>query len=282
MALRGLLSPSFNPPEIPTGLYMLIWELPTSCRMADLPALLHLLGGTWSCLCSKASSASTQQTWRVWQEWRWWPTTVMMVMCSICFERVSYFFSPLSLHLPSVHLAHSSARSQSSHSRPSITWWPMKKRKSEWVSEWLPNRMFSCNYHFEATVPSVFCCLWVTLTKQRPKLLFKPYTHWSSNIILLLVLPLLEEHTSALFSFSLSTMFNKSSFFFRSFYLIMLVTMYIFSFNKLAGTRHELQLWAKSSIVFSIISPKWIHTIRHYFNEITGSAKFALTLDYGI
>lgn len=208
------------------------------------------------------------------RRWWWWCAAYVS-------SGLATFFSPLSLHLPSVHLAHSSARSQSSHSRPSITWWPMKKRKSEWVSEWLPNRMFSCNYHFEATVPSVFCCLWVTLTKQRPKLLFKPYTHWYSNIILLLVLPLLE-HTSVLFSFSLSTMFNKSSFFFRSFYLIMLVTMYIFSFNKLAGTRHELELWAKSSIVFSIISPKWIHTIRHYFNEITGSAKFALTLDYGI
>lgn len=139
MALRGLLSPSFNPPEIPTGLYMLIWELPTSCRMADLPALLHLLGGTWSCLCSKASSASTQQTWRVSQEWRWWPTTVMMVMCSICFERVSYFFfSPLS---PPPFCS----------SRPllgSLSILPLQtfyhlvtyEKEKEWVSEWVASQ----------------------------------------------------------------------------------------------------------------------------------------------
>lgn len=50
------------------------------------------------------------------------------------------------------------------------------EKEKESVSEWLPNRMFPCNYHFEATVPSVFYCMWVTLTKKTPKLLFKPYT----------------------------------------------------------------------------------------------------------
>lgn len=177
MALRELLSPSFNPPVFPTGLHMLIWELPTSCRTVDC----------FSWLVGRDSAPAAKARFTVQQIWRALAKVKTMTddgddgdvqhMYRVGSLLVLFSSFPLlSLHLPSVHLAHSSARSQSSHSRPSLTWWPRKKRKrkSEWVSEWLPNRMFPCNYHSEATVPSVIFCLWVMLTKQPPKLFFKP------------------------------------------------------------------------------------------------------------
>lgn len=176
MALRGLLSPSFNFSVIPTGLFVLSWELPKSCRMEDLPALLQSVRGTWRCFYSKSRFNR--------QGWRWWLTMVMIVMCSIYLEWVSYLF--FSLFLPlflSTSLLFISPTPRLALNPPTPDLLSLgdlwkREREREWVNEWLPNRMFPCNYHFEATVPSVLFCLWVTLTKQLPKLFFKPLVFW--------------------------------------------------------------------------------------------------------
>lgn len=210
MAQRGLWSPSFNPFRNPTGLYMLVWELPTSYRMADLPTLGHFICGMWSCLCSKASSASIQQIWRAWQEWRWWSTMVMMVMCSICVEWVSYspflstsllFISPtprLALNPPTPDL---------------LSLGDLWKR--ERISEWVASQQ-DVPMQLSLRSHRAICLLLHVghADKKDSKTPFQAI-YRTSNIILLLVLRFLKKkntHTHILMLlFPLSTVFNKLS-----------------------------------------------------------------------
>lgn len=209
MAQRGLLSPSFTPFRNPTGLYMLVWELPISCRMADLPALLHFIGGTLSCLCSKASSASTRQTWRAWQEWRWWLMMVMMVMCSICVEWVSYsLFLPVSTSLLFISPTPRLALNPPTPDLLSLGDLWKRERVSEWVASQQDVPMqLSLRSH------RAICLLLHAghADKTASKTPFQAI-YRSSNIILLLVLVLLKKtHVLLMLFFPLSTMFNKLS-----------------------------------------------------------------------
>lgn len=129
---------------------------------------------------------------------------MMMMICSICVKWVSYsslFFS-LSFSPPPFCSSRPLLGSLSILPLQTFSHLVTYEKEKESVSEWLPNRMFPCNYHFGSTVPSVFSRFWVTLTKQLPKLLLEPYTdflilhfyyHWchykNTRVLLLLFSP---------------------------------------------------------------------------------------------